>query len=70
MASQASVAACGICKWVRAMIVYDQVAKMVGPRKEALALAEGQLKAAEDALAIKKASFFFLLLLDVFSDVL
>ena len=40
------------------MIVYDQVAKMVGPKKEALALAEGQLKAAEDALAIKKAPFF------------
>ncbi|CAK9006961.1 unnamed protein product [Durusdinium trenchii] len=52
---KASVAACGICKWVRAMIVYDQVAKMVGPKKAALAVAEGELKAAEDALAIKKA---------------
>ena len=28
---------------------------MVGPKKQALAVAEGQLKAAEDALAIKKA---------------
>ncbi|CAJ1411101.1 unnamed protein product [Effrenium voratum] len=52
---KASLAACGICKWVRAMIVYDQVAKMVGPKKEALAEAEAKLKGAEDALAIKKA---------------
>jgi len=52
---KASVAACGICKWVRAMIVYDQVAKMVGPKKEALAIAEGQLKEAEDKLSVKKA---------------
>lgn len=33
----------------------DEVAKMVGPKKAALAVAEGELKAAEDALAIKKA---------------
>lgn len=52
---KASVAACGICKWVRAMIVYDQVAKMVGPKKAALAGAEAQLAEAEAALAIKKA---------------
>ena len=32
-----------------------QVAKMVGPKKEALAIAEGELKGAEDKLAIKKA---------------
>eukprot|EP00438_Fugacium_kawagutii_P000696 Skav220037 [mRNA] locus=scaffold2981:211334:223377:+ [translate_table: standard] len=32
-----------------------QVAKMVGPKKEALAIAEGQLKEAEDKLAVKKA---------------
>merc|ERR1719214_414891 len=29
MVKKASVAACGICKWVRAMIVYDRVAKNV-----------------------------------------
>lgn len=29
---------------------------MVGPKKEALAIAEGQLKEAEDKLAVKKAS--------------
>ncbi|CAE7037052.1 DNAH7 [Symbiodinium sp. CCMP2592] len=32
---KASTAAMGICKWVRAMIVYDGVAKVVGPKKEA-----------------------------------
>ena len=29
---------------------------MVGPKKEALAIAEGQLKEAEDKLAVKKAT--------------
>jgi len=52
---KASVAACGICKWVRAMIVYDGVAKVVGPKKEALAKAESDLAAAMGALAEKKA---------------
>ncbi|CAE7729574.1 DNAH7 [Symbiodinium sp. CCMP2456] len=52
---KASVAACGICKWVRAMIVYDQVAKMVGPKKAALAGAEAQLAEAEAALAPRHA---------------
>eukprot|EP00434_Breviolum_minutum_P012044 symbB.v1.2.010619.t2/scaffold696.1/size260109/12 len=33
----------------------EKVAKMVGPKKEALAIAEGELKGAEDKLAIKKA---------------
>jgi dynein heavy chain len=52
---KASVAACGICKWVRAMIVYDQVAKVVGPKKESLAQAEGDLAAAMESLGVKKA---------------
>jgi len=52
---KASVAACGICKWVRAMIVYDQVAKMVGPKKAALAEAEESLATAMASLAEKKA---------------
>eukprot|EP00928_Gymnodinium_smaydae_P068047 TRINITY_DN5109_c0_g5_i1.p1 TRINITY_DN5109_c0_g5~~TRINITY_DN5109_c0_g5_i1.p1 ORF type:complete len:4182 (+),score=1201.92 TRINITY_DN5109_c0_g5_i1:1381-13926(+) len=52
---KASVAACGICKWVRAMIVYDAVAKMVGPKKEALQEAEDSLNAAMSSLAEKKA---------------
>jgi dynein heavy chain len=52
---KASVAACGICKWVHAMIVYDRVAKNVGPKKAALAQAEGDLAAAMAKLAEKKA---------------
>ena len=39
-----SKAAFGLCSWVRAMEVYDRVAKVVGPKKAALAEAEGQLK--------------------------
>ena len=31
---KASVAAHGLCKWVRAMEAYDRVAKVVGPKKE------------------------------------
>merc|ERR1712039_480533 len=41
---KASVAACGICKWVRAMIVYDGVAKVVGPKRAALNKAESDLE--------------------------
>jgi len=52
---KASVAACGVCKWARAMVVYDRVAKMVGPKKEQLAEAEAELAAAEASLATKKA---------------
>jgi dynein heavy chain len=52
---KASTAAMGICKWIRAMVVYDKVAKEVGPKKLKLAGAE---KSAEDALnmvdALKK----------------
>merc|ERR1712159_517815 len=46
---KASIAAMGICKWVRAMVVYDKVAKDVGPKRAKLAAAE---KAYEDALAL------------------
>merc|ERR1719262_1516546 len=46
---KASIAAMGICKWVRAMVIYDKVAKEVGPKRAALAKAE---KAYEDALAL------------------
>lgn len=41
---QVSKAAYGLCCWVRAMEVYDRVAKVVGPKKEALKTAEGQLQ--------------------------
>ncbi|XP_069503771.1 dynein axonemal heavy chain 3 [Ambystoma mexicanum] len=36
----------GLCKWVRAMEVYDRVAKVVAPKRE-------RLKGAEEALAIQ-----------------
>lgn len=37
---RASQAAEGLCKWVRAMMLYDDVAKIVTPKKIKLALAE------------------------------
>lgn len=36
----ASQAAEGLCKWIRAMVLYDQVAKIVAPKKTKLAAAE------------------------------
>lgn len=36
----ASQAAEGLCKWVRAMVLYDEVAKIVMPKKVKLATAE------------------------------
>lgn len=39
----ASTACEGLCKWVRAMEVYDRVAKIVAPKKAKLAEAEGEL---------------------------
>jgi dynein heavy chain, axonemal len=50
-----SKAAYGLASWVKAMDVYDRVAKVVGPKKEALAGAEAELKVVMDALAIKQA---------------
>ncbi|KNC96829.1 uncharacterized protein SPPG_07663 [Spizellomyces punctatus DAOM BR117] len=38
-----SGAAEGLCKWVRALDKYDVVAKVVAPKKQALAKAEGEL---------------------------
>lgn len=37
---RASQAAEGLCKWVRAMVLYDEVAKIVMPKKIKLALTE------------------------------
>jgi hypothetical protein len=41
---KASLAATGICKWVRAMEAYDRVAKVVAPKKAKLKEAEAELK--------------------------
>lgn len=38
--AKASQAAEGLCKWVRAMVLYDRVIKIVKPKKEKLAEAE------------------------------
>lgn len=53
--AKSSVAAAGICKWVRAMIVYERVAREVGPKRAALAESEAVLKQAQESLATAKA---------------
>eukprot|EP00049_Salpingoeca_infusionum_P016530 m.339145 g.339145 ORF g.339145 m.339145 type:complete len:4022 (-) comp16092_c0_seq1:259-12324(-) len=52
--AKASSAAEGLCKWVRAMEAYDRVAKVVAPKKEKLAEAEGELAAAMTLLKEKQ----------------
>ncbi|CBZ53630.1 hypothetical protein NCLIV_034170 [Neospora caninum Liverpool] len=51
---KASVAATSLCKWVRAIIVYDQVAKVVGPKQKNLEKAEAELAVAAEKLDEKK----------------
>lgn len=50
-----SVAAAGLCKWVHAMVVYNRVAKVVGPKRAALAEAESTLAQAMAQLGEKQA---------------
>lgn len=50
-----SVAAAGLCKWVHAMVVYNRVAKVVGPKREALVEAESTLAQAMAELSEKQA---------------
>lgn len=52
---QASNAAEGLCKWVRAIEAYDRVAKVVAPKKAALAIAEGKFAEAQKSLNAKRA---------------
>ncbi|XP_041374659.1 dynein heavy chain 7, axonemal-like isoform X2 [Gigantopelta aegis] len=52
----ASTACEGLCKWVRAMDVYDKVARVVAPKKESLKKAEGELAVAMASLEKKRAS--------------
>lgn len=47
--AKASQAAEGLCKWVRAMVVYDKAIKEVAPKKKKLAAAE---KDYEDTMAV------------------
>ena len=51
----ASTACEGLCKWVRAMEVYDRVIKIVAPKKARLAEAEGELAAQMETLNEKRA---------------
>jgi len=54
--AKASSAAEGLCKWVLAMESYDRVAKVVAPKKAALAEAEAELGEAMKVLAQKQAA--------------
>eukprot|EP00944_MAST-04C_sp_MAST-4C-sp1_P000756 g756.t1 len=51
---KASVAAFGLCKWVRAMEAYDRVAKVVEPKRIKLRETEAELKETMDKLDAKK----------------
>ncbi|XP_037908989.1 dynein heavy chain 3, axonemal [Hermetia illucens] len=51
----ASTACEGLCKWVRAMDVYDRVAKIVAPKKIALGAAEDELAQQMEKLNAKRA---------------
>ncbi|XP_056593901.1 dynein axonemal heavy chain 3 isoform X3 [Triplophysa dalaica] len=45
----------GLCKWVRAMEVYERVAKVVAPKKERLQAAEAELSVQMKKLDVKRA---------------
>ena len=51
VAKNASTAAEGLCTYVRAMKFYHEASKIVKPKMEALAIAEGQMEEANKALA-------------------
>jgi len=55
-AAKASSAAAGLCKWALAMEVYDRVAKVVAPKKEALAKSQASLAETMALLGTKQAS--------------
>ncbi|KAL4720993.1 hypothetical protein ACJJTC_019261 [Scirpophaga incertulas] len=53
--SKVSSACEGLCRWVRAMDVYDRVIKVVAPKKAALGDAESELQAQMNTLNEKRA---------------
>ena len=55
MIKNASMACEGLCKWVKAMDIYDKVAKVVAPKKLKLAGAESELAVQMDKLNEKRA---------------
>ncbi|XP_032675191.1 dynein heavy chain 7, axonemal-like isoform X1 [Odontomachus brunneus] len=52
--AKASSAAEGLCKWVRAMVSYDEVAKVVAPKKKKLVEAQTECNEAEAFLNEKR----------------
>eukprot|EP00752_Nemacystus_decipiens_P017827 g15983.t1 len=52
--AKVSSAAKSLCMWARAMYTYDKVAKNIGPKKEALAQAEGELAIVQSELGKKQ----------------
>ncbi|KAK4874901.1 hypothetical protein RN001_014261 [Aquatica leii] len=50
-----STACEGLCKWVRALEVYDRVIKIVAPKKERLNAAEAELAVQMETLNLKRA---------------
>lgn len=57
----ASTACEGLCRWVRAMDVYDKVAKIVAPKKLALSGAENELAQQMEKLNAKRAELQIIL---------
>lgn len=57
----ASTACEGLCHWVRAMDVYDKVAHIVRPKKNALAEAEHELSIQMEKLNAKRAELQLIL---------
>ena len=51
----ASSAAEGLCRWVKAMEVYDRVAKVVAPKKVKLKEAQKELQETMEILNTKRA---------------
>lgn len=49
-----STACEGLCKWIRAMDIYDRVARIVAPKKQALAAAEAELADQMEKLNAKR----------------
>lgn len=56
-----STACEGLCKWVRAMDIYDRVAKIVAPKQQALAAAEAELAEQMEKLNAKRAELQIIL---------
>lgn len=55
LVKNASKACEGICKWVRALDIYDRVIKIVAPKKLKLAEAEAELDVQMSKLEEKRA---------------